>query len=828
MTQGMGRYPSPSTIKVHQVAMVGGEVAPSLWYRHDIEKVKISLAKCRNFIPMPHGSASFRPGMWYASETKDSGKVALIPMSFSSEYSIHIEAGNKYMRFYLSGQPIKLAVSDTSAWVTATSYNAYDYVNTGVDIYRCILGHTSAVDDEPGIGVDWATYWVKDSTYEIASPYETVDLDNIRYVQSANTLFILDGTHPPYVLKRNSNKDWSLSIYEFENGPFLKDNDTDDTLKVTSVSGSTGRLNETVDVTASKSMFVSSDVGRWIKIHYTQDASKISNGYENPPAAGDIAGPWDVDGKWTITGRFDGMDAGTIQGRVSVMYSVNNGTTYQEYDSFLNMYGQTNMVIDGELRADDYNGIMPKIKLTCNQDIHPFSWTLRYERESLDGLLKITSVTSATKVMCKVMKKCTYLDIPTTQWALGAWTDGEGWPSMAMFHQDRLTFARTKTSPFDIWQSVTGDYYNFEIHTPVQDDDSIRIPIRSRSLDNINGLVSLKDLIVLTSGGEWRISGSSEGNAITPDSMYISNQGYRGSYDMEPVIAGSSVLFVQRFGTRIRDLAYSFESDGYDSNDLSIFATHLFDGYTVVDWCWQQEPWNVLWVVRSDGVLLGMTYMKEQDVWAWHVHSTQGKVEAISCASGMYEDEVYIIVSRTVGGIERRYVEKLSAKAEELHLDCAVIAYNGEEPTTSVTDLGHLEGKDVVVLADGVPIFGHKVSSGAITLVKPAYFVAVGLGYTGEIQTLPMMYDTQEGISTGSRNRAVEIILQLSNSQKGYVGTDDDDMYPIHYADNGPFTGTVNELLSSEYGYSSQVAIQQREPLPFTIMTWTVRVAHGD
>jgi hypothetical protein len=485
------------------------------------------------------------------------------------------------------------------------------------------------------------------------------------------------------------------------------------------------------------------------------------------------------------------------------------------------------VTIEGELRAEDYNGIIPKIRLYADGNTDPFSWVMRYKREFKTGLLKITSITSSTVVRCQVKQKCTFLDIPTKQWALGAWTDLEGWPSIVNFHQDRLTFARTKTSPFDIWQSVTGDYSNFAINSPVQDDDSIRIPIRSRYLDNINGLVSLKDLIVLTSGGEWRITGSAEGNAITPDSMYVSNQGYRGSYDMEPIVAGSSVLFVQRFGTRVRDLAYSFESDGYDSTDLSIFATHLFDGYSIIDWCWQQEPWNVLWVVRSDGVLLGLSYMKEQDVWAWHKHNISGQVESISCAPGLYEDEVYMLVKRNINGTDRRFVEKLSIKSEQLHLDSAVVAHDGA-PVTTVSGLDHLEGEHVVIVADGVPVYGHIVSEGSVTLDKAASYIVVGLGYTGTIQTLPMLYETKDGMSTGSRRRATEIILQLFESRRGFVGTSEDDMYPIHYEQNEAYTGIVNELLSSEYDYAAQVTIEQRDPLPFTILTWTVKIAHGD
>jgi hypothetical protein len=767
----MGSSPTPTTFKIHQVAMVGGEISPSLWYRHDLEKVQVSLAKCRNFIPMAEGGVTFRPGTWKVAETKNSGKVVLLSMNFSNEPSVIIEAGNQYFRFHV-----------------------------------------------PGLS----------TIPEISTPYTLNDLENIRYVQSADTLFIVDGVHQPMVLQRHSNTNWAITPFSFENGPFLKENTTDTTLKLVPVDGSVGNVGQYVDVIASSSLFTASDVGRWIKIRYIKDGALITRGNRDYGAAGEINGPWNVDGKWKVTGFFRGVDATTETHGVELQYSIDGGTTWEVYDTFLNAHSTSRVTIEGELNSEDYNDITPQLRLRADGDTYNFVWSIRYVREEYEGLLKITSYTSSTSVRCEVMRKCLHIDRPTKRWSLGAWGNDPGWPAVTTFHQDRLTFARTPISPFDIWQSVTGDYYNFDIHYPVQDDDSIQIPIRSRSLDDIYGMISLKDLIVLTSGGEWRITGSAEGNAITPDSMYVSNQGYRGSSNIEPIIAGSSILFVQRFGTRIRDLAYSFESDGYDSTDITIFATHLFDGHTVVDWCYQQEPWSVVWVVRSDGALLGLTYMKEQNVLAWHKHETDGEVEAVSCASGSIEDEVYIVVKRSVNGVEKRYIEKISMKQEHLHLDSAVVAHDGS-PATYISGLDHLEGKHVVVVADGHPIFNHIVSNGSITLQSPASFVVVGLGYTGTIQTLPMIYEAREGLSTGARRRAVEIILQLSESQKGFVGTDDENMYPINYPkDFVNYSGVVNEILSSEYDYAGQVTIEHRHPLPFTILTWTVKVAHGD
>jgi len=773
----MGSSPSSSTFKTHQVAMVGGEVAPALWYRSDLEKVRVSLAKCRNFIPFAHGGTSFRPGTWYVGSTKNNGKAILIPISFTSEPSIHIEVGNQYMRFFVDGKPI---------------------IKNGVP-------------------------------YEIAAPYELQDLNNIRYVQSADVLYIVDGHHRPQQLKRYANDNWSLEPLDFKNGPFMKENDTDDTITISSYGGSTGKIGDTVTVNSSSNMFVEEDVGRLIQIRYVMESRIISNGTADRETTGVLAGPWDVDGKFEITGTFEKVDEVHIASSVEIQYSIDGGSTWQVYDSFLNMHSTNRVKITGELYSEDYNNIIPKVRFYNVGNIFPFTWVFKYSRQEINGILEITQYISPTSVRCKVKHKCLYLNTPTKKWSLGAWGDVPGWPAVITFHQDRLTLGRTPTSPFDIWQSVTGDYNNFGVSEPVQADDSVKIPIRSRSLDEIQGIISLKDLVVLTTGGEWRITGSAEGNAITPDSMYISNQGYRGSHPIEPMISGASILFVQKFGKRVRDLAYSFESDGYDSVDLSIFATHLFDDYTVVDWCYQQEPWSVLWVVRSDGKLLGLTYMKEQEVWAWHMHDVGGVVESISSAPGLTEDEIYMIVRREINGIHVRYVEKLSTKPEQLYLDCAIIAHDGD-PTAYIGGLSHLEGKNVVVLADGVPMFGNVVQNGTIQLKNPASFVVVGLQYIGTIQSLPLIYETREGISTGSRRRPANVILQVLDSRFGYIGTKEDDMYPIYYPTQELelYSGVLTEDLSSEYDYYGQVTIEQRHPYPFNILNWTVRVAHGD
>jgi hypothetical protein len=283
---------------------------------------------------------------------------------------------------------------------------------------------------------------------------------------------------------------------------------------------------------------------------------------------------------------------------------------------------------------------------------------------------------------------------------------------------------------------------------------------------------------------------------------------------------------MQRHNSRVRDLAYTYENDGYDSQDRSIYANHLFEGYTIVDWCYQQEPFSIIWAVRSDGKLLGFTWMKEHDVWAWHLHDVGGVVESIVSIPGTTTDEVYMVVKRTVNSEVVRYIERLTLPDEFVYVDSAKTY---ENITDVITGLDHLEGETVRAVADGKYVYdGLVVNGGSITIPRAAGSVVVGLPYSGYIQTLPITYEADGNISTGSRRKVTELVIDVLESFGGKYGTDEDHMYEFNYDDNEMFTGVLRQNLDSGYDYYGQVTIQQDKPFPFKILTWTVGVAHGD
>jgi hypothetical protein len=165
----------------------------------------------------------------------------------------------------------------------------------------------------------------------------------------------------------------------------------------------------------------------------------------------------------------------------------------------------------------------------------------------------------------------------------------------------------------------------------------------------------------MTTGGEWKKTGGQD-DVLTPTTVGFRPQSYHGSADLPALVIGNTALFVQNRGYIVRDIGYQFESDGYSGNDLTVFSSHLTEGKPIVDWEYQQVPYSTVWSVRSDGVLLAMTYMKDQSVVGWTPMEIDGFVESVTAIPEGGEDSVYVVVRRTIGGVQKRYVERLSSR----------------------------------------------------------------------------------------------------------------------------------------------------------------------
>lgn len=246
-------------------------------------------------------------------------------------------------------------------------------------------------------------------------------------------------------------------------------------------------------------------------------------------------------------------------------------------------------------------------------------------------------------------------------WAFGAWNPGFGYPSEVEFFSDRLTFACTRRQPQTLWLSKAGNYRHFGKSVPLADDDAITQTINARQVNAIRELVPLADLIVMTTSAEWRLTTGAD-EVVAPGKTGFKPQTYYGSGDLSAQVVGNTAIFVQNRGNIVRDITFEFTQDGYSGNDLTIYASHFVEDFQIVDMAFQQAPYSCVWMVRSDGALLSLTYLREQEVVGWALHRTDGLFESVCTVPDGDSNAVYVTVRRTVGGVERVNVERLAGR----------------------------------------------------------------------------------------------------------------------------------------------------------------------
>lgn len=416
-------------------------------------------------------------------------------------------------------------------------------------------------------------------------------------------------------------------------------------------------------------------------------------------------------------------------------------------------------------------------------------------------------------------------------------------PQAVTYFQQRQVFANTVNEPQSVFTTQTGDYDSLRTSNPSRDDDAITFTVAGRQVNEVRHLIALDSLILLTSGGEWLVS-EGQDNVLTPSTVGVRPQSYNGSSWVPPVIINSTALYLQEKGTRIRDLGYEFSSDKYTGNDLSLMSEHLFQGHEITAMAFAQEPYGILWCVRDDGVMLGLTYQREHQVWGWHQHVTDGLYESVATISEGDRDAVYVIVNRTIDGGTKRYVERLEPREETVAEDCFYVdsglTYDGS-PATVISGLDHLEGEDVAVLADGYEVKDLTVSSGSITLQRTASKVHVGLPYTPAIELLDI--DTNSAIESVKSNEvSVSLVtIEVEQSRGGFVGpiADPESSYePAIYEIKPRFEAdgydrialrTFKQKINIDPMWSKGggIRIEQRSPLPMAVLSVTPRIDVG-
>lgn len=322
-----------------------------------------------------------------------------------------------------------------------------------------------------------------------------------------------------------------------------------------------------------------------------------------------------------------------------------------------------------------------------------------------------------------------------------------------------------------------------------------------------------------------------------PASVVPRQQNNVGAADVTPVLTSNGAIFVEAPGTRFHEIELSEGGEQYRTGDLSILTPHLVDGYTIADMAFSRSPVPLLWAVRDDGMLLGLTYLASQNVRAWHHTITSGEFKSVACVAESGEDRLYTIVERVIDGqtvqyLERQRSRRFASLEDAFYLDSG-LTYAGAD-TTSITGLWHLEGETVDALADGAAVKGLTVANGTVTLDIAAGKVSIGLPYVRRARTLPLAINDSAG-GRGTYKTVSKVYLRVSESSGIRAGSNFDNMmdFPqrtIEAPGSPPNlrTGEVEIPLSGEWDSDGSICIEQVDPVPLMVLSMTLEGSTGE
>ena len=916
-----------SQIKTNWTA---GEISKDLFGRVDITKYANGAETLENFIVQPHGGITRRPGTRFVKEVKtSSAKTRLIPFEFSTTQAYVIEFGNLYVSFYKdngsileANKTISGATQANPCVVTATSHG-YD---NGDEIYiASVVGMTELngkyykiknkttntfeltdIDDSNINSSAFTAYGSAGTAarvYTVTTTYATADLFDLQFAQSADVLYIAHPSYTPRKLTRTAHTTWTISDITFTDGPYQDENITTTTLTPSHTSGSS----RTITASATTGInggdgFQTTDVGRLISVGHQATAWAASTAY----AVGDVR-----------------RNSGNVYESIKAVTSDGSGGPSGEGDEIVDNGATWKFLRDGGIQ-----------------------W----------GYCTVTARTNTTVVTVTVNETFGGTSAES-KWRLGAWCDTTGFPAAVAFYEQRLFWAGSSEQPQTLWGSKSGDYEN---HTPgTLDDDPVIYTLATDQVNVIKWLSPGKVMAIGTVGGEFIISGSTTADALTPTNVRVVREGTRGSASHTPIRIDNVVIFIQRQKRKIREFVYQFDSDSFQSPDLTILSNQVTKG-GVTEIAFQQEPSTIIWGVKADGQLIGMTYLRDQQVGAWHRHKLGGTsgsctitvsdyaniaagttltftksdgsevtftseaagasdpadtslgwrpntsnnvtadniytrinahsdfsvanpaaavvtveettragagpltvvssdttrlattdqaipiVESLAIipSSTTGEEELWMIVQRTINGTTRRYIEYLSnqfdvdedeTKADAFFIDSG-LTYSSTA-ASSISGLDHLEGEAVSILGDGSVYTKRNVSSGAISSIDPTVEKAqIGLTQQCTMKTLRPEAGGDDGTAQSKTKRDFEVTLRFISTLGGQIGPDTSNLDEIIFRtgsdpmDSSPplFTGDKKVSVRGGWDTDGQMLYINDEPLPVHITALITRIITHD
>lgn len=716
-----------SKTAISQHALNSGELSPLLYGRVDVDRFAYGVRSMVNFIPTLQGPARKRPGFKYIHDLKE--RCWLMPATFAQTDAWILAFGDSKLKLFTDRGPVlesaKTITGVTSASPGVLTSNSHGFAN-GDEVFIEAVGgatalngrsfivrnqttHTFTLEDMWGTAVDTTSMGAYTSGgtakrhYQIVSPYPMSALTDangcclLSWALSEDVIYICVPGYAPRKLTRSSATSWAFSTLDQVGGPFIG-TDPDETITVYS-SHSTGTART---LTATAAIFTANHVGALFLLE-----KKLTETVTSWEAAKAIT-------------------SGNIRRSQGHYYEALTSAT-------------TGAVTPAHTEGSRFDGDTG------------VNWQYLH---SGYGWAKITAVAvdgfSATvDILSHIPAGAVGSGNPSTQWSFGAWSAAEGYPTHVCFFRERLWFARgTK-----LWGSVPSDFENFSERDAgiVADDSAISIDIRQGYNDEIQWIMPSSDLLVGAQGNEFSIGEISTADPLGPANIAsLRGPGY-GARRVQPALINDAVMYALPSGRVVRELRYAFETDGYNATNRTAFAEHITKGQ-INQFAFAKEPESILWASCADGALIGLSYEREHQLLAWHrqaIGGTSAFVEALAVIPSPDgdRDELYACIKRTINGATKHYLEFQSAHWDEASQTLADMTYSDSflsseaNVSTTISGLEHLIGESVNVLGDGKSLGAEIVApNGSVTIGSSSAptVVHIGLGYTAELETLPM------------------------------------------------------------------------------------------
>lgn len=782
---------------IRQTSFAGGELSPTLAGRSDLAKYKTSLRRMRNAFVSRQGAYVSRAGTTYVADTKLDATARLVPFVYADNLAYVLEFGNTYFRVYDSSGNYQCEV--------ATSYAA-------ADIFRLKFAQVGAV-----LTVTHPSYPPAEITYTNATTWAIANVSFAKLNPVTSGLIYAAGTYvsgsplPPTA--------WNSGV----------------TYPAGAITTLFGMAWESV---------VSSNVN-----HSPPDPAFWA------PVGNWVGKAW----QWAVTVVVQTLSGQLVETLpyVFTKYSTDGGVTLVSLPSLVmvnqqapvalafsnSSIGSVNTNIWGFRFYRGQGGVFGWVGDVAG-DLTPSAAGVfvdqgnepDYTIQPPQGLNPFVPPTNGSNV--QFYKKRL---LPTAN----------DYPATVGFLDSRRIFAGTPQRPDTVFGSEVNDFYNFDDANLPTESSPFQFTLAAMKYEQVRSVAMLgPSMIALTQSSVWSVAGT--GGPLADGSVDAKRHGDIGASWLSPLVIDAALLFARTKGTGVRSVVYDQRSETFINTDLTIWAEHLFLKHQIVDWCYAEDPYGTIWAVREDGLLVSITYVRDQEVIACSWHDSPGGTtspdpsdgapsggayESVCSVPNGLEDVVFYVVRRTIGGVTKRFIEKGSSRVitdenanSAVLLDASTVLTS---PSTTLTGLDYLDGQAVYAVVDGAAEGPFTVVGGSITLSVTGTTVIVGLAFWPELELLDAVVD---GAETRLRLKQAHTVgVEMNESRGVQAGADFEHLSDLtqrevsdEFESVEPGSDLYVMTIDGDWNYHARVAIRGTPGLPLTIYGITRKVDIGD